>query len=80
MRIAYKILDQKQHNLNVEKGGGCIYTFLHIAVAKLDVKAVVKLIVREANVNCADLKSGDRPLHLLVNIFNKNQVAAAKIL
>ncbi len=72
MRIAYKILDQRMHPLNLEIGGGSHSTLMHLAVAKLDVKAVVKLILRNADLNCADLKSGDRPLHLLINVFAKN--------
>jgi hypothetical protein len=53
---------------------------MHLAVAKHDVKAVVKLIMQGANVNAIDLKTGDTPLHLLINNYMKNQVAANKIL
>jgi ankyrin repeat protein len=45
---------------------------MHLAVAKLDVKAVVKLLLRNADVNSPDLKTGDTPLHLLMNVFSKN--------
>jgi ankyrin repeat protein len=72
MRIAYKILDQKYHLLNLDIGGGSHSTLMHLAVAKLDVKAVVKLLLRNADVNSADLKTGDTPLHLLMNVFSKN--------
>ena len=53
---------------------------MHIAVAKLDVKTVVKLIVRKADPDAQDIKNGDRPLHILMNVYLKNQVAAKKIL
>jgi ankyrin repeat protein len=53
---------------------------MHIAVAKLDVKTVVKLIMRKADPDAQDLKNGDRPLHTLMNVYQKNQVAAKKIL
>ena len=53
---------------------------MHIAVAKLDVKAVVKLVMRQANVNAIDLKSGDTPLHHLMSVYTRNQVASQKIL
>jgi hypothetical protein len=45
-RIAYMILDQQKLPLDISNGGGSHSTLLHIAVAKLDVKGVVKLIMR----------------------------------
>jgi ankyrin repeat protein len=53
---------------------------MHLAVAKLDVKSVVKLIMRKGNVEVPDIKNGDYPLHLLINVYHKNHVAAKKIL
>ena len=53
---------------------------MHIAVAKIDVKTVVKLIVRKADPDAIEAKSGDRPLHTLMNVYQKNPVAAKKIL
>lgn len=53
---------------------------MHLAVAKLDVKSVIKLIMRKAPVNIRDSVTGDTPLHLLVNVFMKNAVAGRKIL
>lgn len=53
---------------------------MHLAVAKLDTKVVVKLIMRKADVNSQDLKTGDTPLHTLINVYMKNPVAAKKIL
>lgn len=53
---------------------------MHIAVAKLDVKTVVKLIMRMADPDAHDMKNGDRTLHTLMNVYQKNTVAAKKIL
>ncbi len=53
---------------------------MHIAVAKLDVKTVVKLIMRKADPDAQDVRNGDRPLHTLMNVYLKNQVAAKKIM
>lgn len=53
---------------------------MHLAVAKLDVKSVVKLIMRKAEINVPDLNTGDHPIHLLINVFTKNLVASKKIL
>jgi Ankyrin repeats (3 copies) len=53
---------------------------MHLAVARLDVKAVVKLMMKSAEVNFKDTFTGDTPLHLLVNVYMKNAIAAKKIL
>lgn len=53
---------------------------MHLAVAKLDVKSVVKLIMKKAEINVADLNTGDHPIHLLMNVFTKNTIASKKIL
>lgn len=53
---------------------------MHLAVAKLDVRIVVKLIMRKADVNFKDTATGDTPLHLLVNVYQKNIIAGKKIL
>ena len=53
---------------------------MHLAVAKIDVKTVVKLIMRKADPDAVDGKTGDRPLHTLMNVYLKNPVAAKKIL
>lgn len=79
--IASRLLDQKGHKLNVNtQGAGKHASLLHLAVSKLDVKSVVKLIMREADVNQRDTVTGDTPMHLLVSHFLKNLVAARKIL
>ena len=79
-RIAHKILDQKRHFVDVTVGGGQHSSLMQIAVAKIDVKTVVKLILREADPDAADAKTGDHPLHTLMNVYQKNPVAAKKIL
>lgn len=53
---------------------------MHLAVARLDVKTVVKLIMRQIDVNGKDTATGDTPLHLLMNVYCKNTIAARKIL
>ena len=53
---------------------------MHLAVAKLEVKLVIKLIMRDADVSFPDASTGDHPLHLLISVFSKNTVAAKKIL
>jgi ankyrin repeat protein len=35
--------------------------------------------MRKADVNSEDSRTGDRPLHLLVGVYNKNPIAAQKI-
>jgi ankyrin repeat protein len=67
-------------DLDLSIGGGTHSTVLHLAVAKLDVKAVVKMILRKVDPNVPDSRNGDRPLHLLANVFTKNWVASLKIL
>jgi len=42
---------------------------MHIAVAKLDVKTVVKLIMKNADTDVPEAKNGDRPLHTLMSVF-----------
>lgn len=79
-RIAHKLLDQKRYTLDLNVGGGYWSSLMHIAVAKLDVKTVVKLIMRKADPDAHDVKNGDRPLHTLMNVYQKNTVAAKKIL
>jgi len=79
--IAAKLLDQTRHKLNANTtGAGKHASLLHLAVSKLDVKSVVKLIMRDVDVNQIDTVSGDTPLHLLVSHFLRNLVGARKIL
>lgn len=70
--IAYKILDQNNLPLDVSIGGGKHSTLLHIAIAKLDVKSVIKLLMRGIDVNAKDAETGDTPLHSLMVVFTKN--------
>lgn len=79
-RIAYMLLDQQTHQLDVSSGGGETCSLMHLAVAKLDVKSVIKLLMRKAEVNVKDTATGDTPLHLLVVVFSKNSIAGRKIL
>ncbi|TNV86312.1 hypothetical protein FGO68_gene14153 [Halteria grandinella] len=79
-RIAYMLMDQQTHVVDVGSGGGESCSLMHLAVAKLDVKSVIKLIMRKSPVNIKDTVTGDTPLHLLVNVFMKNAVAGRKIL
>ena len=51
-----------------------------MAIIRLDIKIVVKLITRQVDVNQRDLQTGDSPIHTLVNNFMKNMLAARKIL
>lgn len=66
--------------VDVGSGGGESCSLMHLAVAKLDVKSVIKLIMRKSPVNIKDTVTGDTPLHLLINVFMKNAVAGRKIL
>jgi ankyrin repeat protein len=78
--LAARLLDQTRHRLYVETGSGKYASLLHLAVTKLDVKSVVKLIMRDVNVDIKDPISGDTPLHCLIGHYLKNLVAARKIL
>jgi ankyrin repeat protein len=44
---------------------------MHLAVVKLEVWIVKKLLMRGADVNKADC-DGNTPLHLVMNVFSKN--------
>ena len=65
--------------MDVTIGGGQHSSLMHMAVAKIDVKTVIKLIMRKADPDTVDAKNGDRPLHTLMNVYQKNPVAAKKI-
>ena len=52
-------------------GGGIFGSPMHLAVVKLEVWIVKKLLMRGADVNKADC-DGNTPLHLVMNVFSKN--------
>jgi hypothetical protein len=53
-------------------GAGLFCSLLHLAVAKLEVPMVQKLIDRGINPNAKEINTGDTALHLLINVFSKN--------
>lgn len=53
---------------------------MHLAVAKLDTKSIIKLIMHGADANVKDKNTGDTPLHLLMNVYTRNVIATRKIL
>lgn len=57
--------------VDVNLGGGIFGSPMHIAVVKLEVWIVKKLLMRGADVNKADC-DGNTPLHLVMNVFSKN--------
>lgn len=62
----------KHPMLDVSIGAGLFCSLLHLAVAKLEVPIVEKLIEKGCNVNTREINTGDSPLHLLINVFSKN--------
>ena len=77
-KIARKIL--MHEDVEVKNGGGPFSSLMHLAVAKLEVICVEKLIEKGALINAKDANSGDTPLHLLINVFSKNAINAKNIL
>ncbi len=57
-----------------------MHSCLFIAVQKLNVLTVEKLIEKGADVNKRDLKTGDRPIHTLISAYSKNLMNAKRIL
>jgi ankyrin repeat protein len=57
--------------VDVNLGGGIFGSPMHLAVVKLEVWIVKKLLMRGADVNKADC-DGNTPLHLVMNVFSKN--------
>ena len=53
---------------------------LFLAVSKLDVIAVDKILSKEAMLYYRDPDSGDFPIHLLMSIFTKNVINAKRIM
>lgn len=64
--------------VDVNLGGGIFGSPMHLAVVKLEVWIVKKLIMNNADVNKPDC-DGNTPLHLLMNIFSKNPQKCASI-
>jgi ankyrin repeat protein len=58
-------------NVDVNIGGGIFGSPMHLAVVKLEVWIVKKLIQKGADVNKPDC-DGNTPLHLVMNVFSKN--------
>jgi ankyrin repeat protein len=58
-------------SVNPNKGGGVCGSPLHMAVVKLEIELVKKLINRGANVNIVD-GDGNSPLHYTMKVFSKN--------
>jgi ankyrin repeat protein len=65
-------------HVNVNLGGGIFGSPMHLAVVKLEVWIVKKLIMNNADVNKADC-DGNTPLHLVMNVFSKNPQKCASI-
>jgi len=57
--------------VDVNLGGGIFGSPMHLAVVKLEVWVVKKLLMRGADVNKPDV-DGNTPLHLVMNVFSKN--------
>lgn len=57
--------------VDVNLGGGIFGSPMHLAVVKLEVWIVKKLLLKGADVNKADC-DGNTPLHLVMNVFSKN--------
>lgn len=57
--------------VDVNLGGGIFGSPLHLAVVKVEVWIVKKLIQSNADVNKAD-NEGNTPLHLVMTVFSKN--------
>jgi ankyrin repeat protein len=57
--------------VDVNLGGGIFGSPMHLAVVKLEVWIVKKLLMKGADVNKADC-DGNTPLHLVMNVFSKN--------
>ena len=53
---------------------------LFLAVSKLDVIAVDKILCKEPMLYYRDLSTGDYPVHLLMTIFSKNPINAKRIM
>lgn len=77
-KCAYKLI--KHPLLDVNIGAGLFCSMLHLAVAKLEVIIVEKLIEKGCNVNVKETNTGDTPLHLLINVFSKNSTNSRQIL
>ena len=59
-KMAYMILDQIKYPIDVNTGGGQFSSLMHLAVSKLDVKSVIKLLMRGASVSKKESQgSGD---------------------
>lgn len=57
--------------VDVNLGGGIFGSPMHLAVVKLEVWIVKKLLMKNADVNKTDC-DGNTPLHLVMNVFSKN--------
>lgn len=57
--------------VDVNLGGGIFGSPMHLAVVKLEVWVVKKLLMRGADVNKPDC-DGNTPMHLVMNVFSKN--------
>ena len=58
-------------SVDVNLGGGIFGSPMHLAVVKLEVWIVKRLLMKGAQVNKADC-DGNTPLHLVMNVFSKN--------
>jgi ankyrin repeat protein len=57
--------------VDVNKGGGIYGSPMHLAVVKLEVWLIKKLLMKGAFVNQLDC-DGNAPLHLVMSVFSKN--------
>jgi len=65
-------------NVDVNLGGGIFGSPMHLAVVKLEVWIVKKLIMNGADVNKTDC-DGNTPLHFVMNVFSKNPLKCTSI-
>lgn len=64
--------------VNVNLGGGIFGSPLHLAVVRLEIWLIEKLIKQQADVNKTD-SDGKTPLHFVMNLFNKTPQKCAFI-
>ena len=65
---------------DVFKGAGTFGSLLHLAVTKLQSDQVRVILEHEVDPNTSDAQTGDRPLHVLMNLYRKQSDSAYKIL
>lgn len=70
----------REHNIEIENGAGHMPSCLFIAVAKLNVMTVEKIIEKRAEINIRDPKSGDYPIHTLMISYSRNLMNGKRIL